>query len=390
MTTRAPRRRGASAMLTATVVALCVVGLVMVISASSVVSQARYGNSWVYVQRQVMWTALGAGAFVLATRFDYRRLQRLAVPLLAVAAVLLVVVFVPGVGVRASGSTRWIGIGPLTMQPSELAKLALAIFLADLVVRRQDVMDDWRLVLRPALLVFGLLGLLVMKQPDMGTTIVLTLIVGAVLFGGGVQLRQLAPVAGAVVFAGVVLALSAPYRRARLLSFLDPFSDSGNTGYQAVQSLIALGSGGVFGVGLGSGRQKWLFLPNAHTDFIFAVIGEELGLLGALLVVLLFATFAVLGYRAAMQAPDRFGYVLALAITTGIVGQAVINIGAAVGLLPITGIPLPFVSFGGSALLFTTGSAGILVNIAQAGAPRSPQRRARRHSAGRSPAARPR
>lgn len=364
---RPPARGGSPTMLVATVLALCVVGLVMVMSASSVVSQERFGSSWVYVQRQVLWSALGLLAFFLATRFDYRRLRRLAVPALVLVAALLVLVFLPGVGVRASGSSRWIGFGPLTFQPAELAKLALAVFTADLLVRRSDGLDDWRSVLRPALVVFALFGVLVMKQPDMGTTVVLTLVVGSVLFAGGVQLRQLAPVAGAALLTGAVLAFSAPYRRARVLAFLDPFSDAGNTGYQAVQSLIALGSGGLFGVGLGAGRQKWLFLPNAHTDFIFAVIGEELGLLGALLVVLLFGTFAVLGFRAATQAPDRFGYLLAVAITTWIVGQAVINIGATVGLLPITGVPLPFVSFGGSALLFTMAAAGIVVNVARQG-----------------------
>lgn len=356
-------------MLVVTVVALCLVGLVMVMSASSVVSQQRYGSSWVYIQRQIMWTATGVAVFVAATRFDPQRLRALAVPLLAVVAVLLVLVFIPGIGVRASGSSRWIGVGPLTFQPAELAKLALAVFLADLVVRRAGDMDDWRRVLRPALLVFAVFAVLVMRQPDMGTTIVLSFVVGGVLFAGGVQARQLAPAAGAALLAGVTLAFSAPYRRARMLAFLDPFSDAGNTGYQAAQSLIALGSGGLFGVGLGAGRQKWLFLPNAHTDFIFAVIGEELGLLGALLVVLLFATLAALGYRTAVHARDRFSALLAVALTSWITGQAVVNIGAAIGLLPITGVPLPFVSFGGSALVFTMAAAGLLVSIARRSEP---------------------
>lgn len=358
-------RGGSAAALVATILALNVVGLVMVMSASSVTALENYGSSWVFVQRQVLWTLLGIAAFFLATRFDYRRLRRLSIPLLVVATALLVVVFVPSVGVRASGSSRWIGVGPFTFQPSELAKLALLIFVADLLVRRSDDVGDWRLVLRPVLLVFGAAGVLVLRQPDMGTTVVLALIVGALLFAGGVRLRQLVPLAAVGISAAAVLAMSAPYRRARVLSFLDPFADAGNTGYQAVQSLIALGSGGLFGVGLGAGRQKWLFLPNAHTDFIFAVIGEELGLLGAFLVVALFATLAVLGLRTAVKAPDHFGELMAVGITVWIVGQAVINIGATVGLLPITGVPLPFVSFGGSALVFTMGAAGILVNIAR-------------------------
>lgn len=354
-------------MLVSIIVALNVIGLVMVTSASSVVSQERYGSSWVYVQRQIMWTALGAVAFVLAMRFDYRRLRAWAVPGLVVVAGLLVVVFVPGLGVTASGSSRWIGVGPLTFQPAEVAKLAMAIFAADLIARRSESLDDWRSVLRPVLIVFGVLAVLIMRQPDMGTTIVVSLIVGSVLFAGGIQGRQLAPLMGAGLVVAVVLALAAPYRRARVLSFLDPFSDAGNTGYQAVQSLIALGSGGIFGVGLGAGRQKWLFLPNAHTDFIFAVIGEELGLVGAFLVVVLFAALGVLGFRTAMRAPDRFGFLLAISLTSWIVGQAVINLGGAVGLLPITGVPLPYVSFGGSALVFVMAASGLLVSVGRLG-----------------------
>ncbi len=362
----AERLRGGSAVtLVATVVALNVVGLVMVMSASSVVALENYGSSWVFVQRQVLWTVLGLTAFVLASRFDYRNLRRISIPLLVVVAGLLVLVFIPGLGVHASGSSRWIGIGSFTFQPSELAKLAIVIFVADLLVRRSDDIGEWRLVLRPVLLVFGAFALLVLRQPDMGTTVILALIVGALLFVGGIRLRQLVPLAAVGLTAAVVLALSASYRRARVLSFLDPFADAGNTGYQAVQSLIALGSGGLFGVGLGAGRQKWLFLPNAHTDFIFAVIGEELGLLGAFLVVALFAVLGVLGLRTAVRAPDRFGELIAIGITVWIVGQAVINIGATVGLLPITGVPLPFVSFGGSALVFTMAAAGVLVNVAR-------------------------
>lgn len=362
----AERLRGGSAVtLVATIVALNVVGLVMVMSASSVVALENYGSSWVFVQRQVLWTVLGLAAFVLASRVDYRNLRRISIPLLVVVAGLLVLVFIPGLGVHASGSSRWIGVGSFTFQPSELAKLAIVIFVADLLVRRSDDIGEWRLVLRPVLFVFGAFALLVLRQPDMGTTVILALIVGALLFAGGVRLRQLVPLAAVGLSAAVVLALSASYRRARVLSFLDPFADAGNTGYQAVQSLIALGSGGLFGVGLGAGRQKWLFLPNAHTDFIFAVIGEELGLIGAFLVVALFAVLGVLGLRTAVKAPDRFGELIAIGITVWIVGQAVINIGATVGLLPITGVPLPFVSFGGSALVFTMAAAGVLVNVAR-------------------------
>ncbi|HVM41843.1 MAG TPA: putative lipid II flippase FtsW [Acidimicrobiia bacterium] len=359
------RLTGVAAVLVATIVVLNVVGLVMIMSASSVTALENYGSSWAFFTRQLLFTAIGVVAFLVASRFDYRRLARLAGPLLVVTVGLLLLVFVPGLGVHVSGSSRWISLGPFNLQPSELAKLAVLVFGADVLARRADLVDDWRLALRPVLLVFGGLALIVMKQPDMGTTIVLAIIVATLLFAGGVPVRHLLPIGGAGLAAAVILAFSAPYRRARVLSFLDPFSDPGNTGYQAVQSLIAFGSGGLFGVGLGAGRAKWLFLPNAHTDFIFSIIGEELGLVGALFVVALFVAFAVLGLRTAARARDRFGFLLATAITVWIVGQAVINMGAAIGLLPVTGVPMPFVSFGGSALVTVMAASGVLVNIAK-------------------------
>jgi cell division protein FtsW len=212
---------------------------------------------------------------------------------------------------------------------------------------------------------FSVIAVLVLLEPDMDSTMVLTIIVATVLIAGGIRARHLVALASAVVVLSAGLAMAAPYRRARMFAYLDPWKDKSNTGYQITQSLIAIGSGGLTGVGLGAGRAKWLFLPNAHTDFIFAVIGEELGLLGCLLVVALFGAFAALGTRAALRAPDRFGMLVAAGITAWVVGQAVINIGAVVGLLPVSGIPLPFVSFGGSALVFTMAAAGILANVAR-------------------------
>jgi cell division protein FtsW len=228
-------------------------------------------------------------------------------------------------------------------------------------------MADWRQVLRPIALVFGFFALLVMKEPDMGTTIVMAILTGTILFVAGVRLRQLALLGLGGMGAAALLAIVEPYRRARLISFLDPFADARAGGYQVAQSLIALGSGGWTGVGLGAGRAKWLFLPNAHTDFIFAVIGEELGLLGCVLVLFLFAALTVLGIRAAARAPDRFGTLVAAGITGWIAGQALVNVGAVTGMLPVTGVPLPFVSFGGSALLFTMAAAGVLLNVARQG-----------------------
>ncbi|MFN8035903.1 MAG: putative lipid II flippase FtsW [Acidimicrobiia bacterium] len=360
-------RPGGYVALAGTIAVLNMVGLVMVLSASSVSSLSNYGSAWVFFERQLIWIALGALAFLVAARFDYHHWRRLVTPLLLVSGVLLTLVLVPHVGILVYGSRRWLGSGFLRFQPSEVAKLALLVFVADVMTRRTGGVHDWRQALRPVILVFFVFALLVMKEPDMASTMVLALIVAAGLVVGGVRRRHLVTLFGAGLAAASVLAIAEPYRRDRVFSFLDPIHDKSNTGYQLTQSLIALGSGGWTGVGLGAGRAKWLFLPNAHTDFIFAIIGEELGLLGCFLVVGLFVAFAVLGIRAALRAPDRFGTLLAAGVTVWIVGQAVINISAVIGLLPVSGVPLPFVSFGGSALVFSMVAAGILGNVARQG-----------------------
>ncbi len=355
--------------LLSNILVLNLVGLVMVLSSSSVEALANYGSSWLFFKRQLLWTVLGLAAMAAASRFDYRRLRRHVGLLLVLAAAFLILVLVPHVGIAVNGSTRWLGVGPMRFQPSELAKLAILVYAADVLTRRAPEVGDWRQVLRPVGVVFCFFAALVMLQPDMGTTIVLSILTGTVLFVGGLRMRHLVLVGAGGLAAGAVLAVVEPYRRARLLSFVDPFSEvhALNGGYQVAQSLIALGSGGWTGVGLGAGRAKWLFLPNAHTDFIFAVIGEELGLVGCALVVFLFGALTVFGVRAALRAPDRFGTLLAAGITGWVVGQALVNIGAVTGLLPVTGIPLPFVSFGGSALLFTMAATGILLNVARQG-----------------------
>ncbi|MGB2756794.1 MAG: putative peptidoglycan glycosyltransferase FtsW, partial [Acidimicrobiia bacterium] len=254
-------------------------------------------------------------------------------------------------------------------QPSEAAKFLLVLLLARLLTNRSNEIGDWRKALAPALTIFGAFAVLVMLEPDMDTTIVCALVLGSMLVAAGIPARQIARLAGGGLAVAAVLAVAAPYRRARVLSFLDPWKDRTNRGWQLVQSQIAIGTGGWTGVGLGASRSKWSFLPNAHTDFIFAIIAEELGLIGALCVLALIVMIAVLGMRAAFRAPDRAGLLIAVGITTWFVGQALINIGAVVGLIPVSGITLPFVSFGGSSLLFTMVAAGVLANIARLGAP---------------------
>ncbi len=353
-------------MLLATVTALLIVmGLMMVLSASSVEALRSYGGAWVFFQKQAVWVAVGTGAMVATALWDYRRWARLAWPLVVASLVLLLAVHIPGVGINVSGSTRWLGFGVFTFQPSEMAKFALLVFVADLLARRSDRMHESHLTLRPVVVVAGAIGGLVMLQPDMGTAMVLVLIVLVELFVAGLPLLRMAAVCVASTAGAVVLAMGAGYRRGRVSGFLDPWADVSNTGYQVAQSLVALGTGHVAGVGLGASRAKWGFLPNAHTDFIFAIVGEELGLVGTLLVLGLFAAFAVLGIRVALRAPDRFGMLMAAGITTWVIGQALVNMGAVTGMLPVTGVPLPFLSFGGTSLVVTMASVGILLNVAR-------------------------
>lgn len=365
--------RGDAAVLLGIVVVLNAIGLVMVLSASSVHALQAYGSSWIFFKRQVIWIIAGGAGLCLAARLDYRRWQKLAIPLLGLTTVLLVAVLIPGMGVAVNGSSRWLRAGPLSLQPSEIAKLALVLFSAVLLSQRADRMGETRVTLRPVLVVFGLLALLVMRQPDMGTTIVLTTIAFTLLFVSGAPVVPLAKIAGAFVVLGYLAARLEPYRWARMSSFRDPFADVGNGGYQLAQSLVGLGSGGLTGLGLGASRAKWGFLPNAHTDFIFAILGEELGVIGSVLIVVLFVTFAVLGIRIALHAPDRFGMLVAAGITAWVAGQALLNMGVVVGALPVTGVPLPFLSFGGSSLVFTMLGTGILLNVAAQGrAPAKP------------------
>jgi cell division protein FtsW len=352
--------------LCATVTVLNVVGLVMILSASSVAALSDYGSSWYFFNRQLMWALVGLAAFLLASRIDYRRWRRFA-PYLLIFAVLTLTVVLAG-GKLVSGSQRWIVFGPLQLQPSEIGKLALLLCGAQILTQRADRLDDPR-AWRPVVAIFLVLAVLVMKEPDLASTIVLGLIVASLLIVGGVHAKHLAQMFGVAVAGTFMLSLLAGYRRARMFSFLHPGHDVGNTGYQLYRSLIAIGSGGVNGVGLGAGRAKWFFLPNAHTDFIFAIIGEELGFIGCVLVLALFVGLGLVGLRIARRAPDRFGMLIATGVTAWIVGQAAINLGAVVGLLPVSGVPLPFLSVGGTSLVITMFSAGVVANIARQTAP---------------------
>ncbi len=347
------------------VVILNLVGLLMVLSASAVDALYEYGSSWYQFQRQFVWLLLGAAVLVVVMRVDYRRWRPFVHWFLLAAIGLLVLVLVPGFGLEVNGASRWLGVGQFRIQPSEIAKLAVLAFAADLLARRADKVHDWRITLRPVVFVFGVVALLIMAQPNLGTTLILAAIVLTVLFVAGVAAKPLAVVTACGVGLASIAAVAAPYRYRRLMAFRDPWADPLNTGYQTIQSQLGIANGGLLGVGLGEGRAKWGFLPFPHTDFIFAIIGEEFGMVGALLVVALFVAIGVLGVRTALRAPDVFGMLIAAGVTTWILVQAFVNIGAVVGVLPITGVPLPFVSFGGSSLLVTMAATGLLLNVAR-------------------------
>jgi cell division protein FtsW len=356
--------KGSTYWLLVTVVAiLCIVGVVMVLSASSIVSLQRYGTPWHFFLRQWMWLTVGAAGFFIAARTDHERWRHPARLAIYVTIGLLLAVLVPGVGVSAYGASRWIGSSTLQIQPAELAKLALVLFGADVLDRRAGK-RDWKYQATPVLAVLALLVLLVMAQPDMGTTMVLVCIAVAMLFTAAMPLRVMGGIMATGAFAALLLAKAAPYRWKRMTSFINPFKDASNTGYQSVQALLALSHGHVLGDGLGSSIASYGYLPNAQTDFIFAVIGEETGMIGGFILSGLFLTLAMVGIRITCRAPSRFAAYLASGITAWLVGQSVINIGAVVGLLPVTGVPLPFVSFGGSSLVIALFGVGILANVA--------------------------
>jgi cell division protein FtsW len=346
------------------IVVLNLAGLVMVLSASSIESLRLYGSPWHYFERQSLWMLLGVLAFTLALKVAGRALRRLAKLAMATALGLLVAVLVPGVGVHTAGASRWLGTASIQVQPSEFAKLALVLFAADLLDRRAD-RSDWRYRMFPVVSVLAVLAVLVMAQPDMGTTLVLASIAIGMLFTAGIPFGPLTTLFFGAGACGLLVAVAAPYRWHRMTSFLHPLSDASNTGYQSAQGLAALGNGKVIGAGIGSSIASWGYLPNAKTDFIFAVIGEETGLVGALALTGLFGALALLGTRIACRARDRYSALVAAGVTVWLVSQAVINIGAVVGLLPVTGVPLPFVSFGGSSLVIAMFGAGVLANVAR-------------------------
>ncbi len=348
--------------------ALTLFGLVMVLSASSVTSlYSDDGSPFDTFQRQAIWAGLGAIAFITCARIDYRWVQTITTPLLGTSIALLIAVLIPGMGTNLNGSSRWLDIGPIVIQPAEVAKLALIVFCADLLTRRRKHILEWKLTMGPVMTVVGLFSMLLLLQPKLGTPIVMATIAILMLFIAGSKISSLSVAVGIGLIAATFFTFSADYRYARITSFMDPWADPFGLGRQIIQSQVGIASGGLLGVGLGASRAKWGFLPYASSDFIFAVVAEEIGLLGAASLICAFLMIGYLGMRAAVDAPEPFGMLLAAGITCWLLVQAFLNIGMAMGQLPITGEPLPFVSAGGSSLVTTLAAAGLLTNVARRG-----------------------
>ncbi|MDQ0190969.1 stage V sporulation protein E [Alicyclobacillus cycloheptanicus] len=347
-----------------TLILLCI-GVVMVHSASSVISLQKFDDPFYYAKRQLLWASLGICGMLIMANYDYHKLRKWA-PRIAIASfVFLAIVLIPGVGSNRGGSQAWLGIGSFGIQPSEFAKLGLIVFLAHYLADAGDRMHSFRRGFLPPLMLSLTAVGLIMLEPDLGQSVVIMGTTIVMLFAAGAQVKHLAGLAGLGLagFAGLVAA--APYRINRIVAFLDPWKDPLGKGYQIIQSLYALGSGGVLGLGLGNSRQKYLYLPEPQTDFVYSIIGEELGLLGAATVLLLFCVLVWRGFRTAIFAPDEFGSLLAVGITGMIGVQVLINVGVVTGSIPATGITLPLISYGGSSLTLMLTGIGILLNISR-------------------------
>ncbi len=350
--------------LFATSVAMISLGLLMVYSSSYPASQDTFGNGTHFLFRQAIAAIVGLGVMFIALRIDYRFYQQRPVVLLAVGVTLALLVVVLLVGTGA-GTRRWLALGPFRLQPSEIAKFSIVVFLASYLTRKDDQLNDWWQGLFPALSVILVFALLIVREPDLGTALAVVMVSGIMLTVAGLGWRYIIGFGslGAVAVAAQIMMTG--YQTRRIVAYLNPWADPQNVGFQTVQSLIAVGTGGITGQGLAEGKQKLSFLPAPHTDFIYAVIGEELGLVGSVLVVAGFMVILWRGVHASMMAPDKFGFYLGIGLTSGLLMQALLNMSIVVNLVPTTGITLPLISYGGSSLVATCAAIGVLLNISQ-------------------------
>ncbi len=350
-------------LLVGSVLTLVVIGLVMIYSASSAQAYSDYHDPAFYFKRQLLWLVVGGVVAYGAYRMDYHILRKAAPYLLIASLIALVAVLIPHVGIVVNGARRWVGASFITLQPSEFAKLGSLIYIAAMLTQRGERIQQLTKGLIPLFVPVLVLALLVSREPDQGTASLLVLTAFAMFFAAGARIPHLLAVLAVILPPVALMVLKTPYQRARIFAFLDPWKDAQNTGFHIVQSLLALGSGGLSGVGLGASRAKFFYLPEQYTDFIFSVLGEELGLIGAIAVVVLFLTLAYRAIRIAITAPDRFGFFLVVGCTATIVIQAFVNIGVVTSSWPVTGVPLPFISFGGSSLIVSLICFALIANV---------------------------
>ena len=358
-----PVQRHVDPILLSCVLLLVGIGVVLVYSAGAIRAADLFGNENVYLTRQAIYAALGIAAMLVASRIPYQMYKRWTYPVLGAVLLMLTLVLVPGIGSTQGGATRWLSLGSFYVQPSELAKFALVLYLAYSLTKKQGQIDTFSIGILPHLIVAGFALALILVEPDFGTTAVLAAILFAMMFVAGTRVLHLAGLFAAAAPLAFVAMMGAEYRRDRFVAFLDPWPHQADTGFQLIQSWLAFHNGGALGVGLGAGTQKLFYLPAAHTDFIFSVLGEELGLWGVLLTLTLFGAFIVRGTLVAGRAPDLFGRLLGTGITFIIGLQAVINMMVVMGLLPTKGLTLPFVSYGGSSMVAYLFMVGVLLNI---------------------------
>jgi cell division protein FtsW len=345
------------------VILLVGIGVIMTYSASAVLAKERYGDSLYFLKRMLIFASLGFAGMTVAMKFSYLRMRMLVYPLLIISLGLMALVFVPGIGRTIGGATRWIRLGSVTFQPSEAAKIAMIIFLAYSLEKKSKSIRSFTVGFVPHVVFMGVVSVFVLYQRDFGTAATIAAITWMMMYVAGVRTPYLLGMIGAVLPIAVYLISQTDYRKQRILTFLNPWDDQYGSGFQMIQSFVAFNQGGLFGRGLGQGRQKLFYLPEAHTDFIFSVIGEELGLVGALLVISFFGFFCYRGLRIALAAPDLFGRYLAIGCTLLIGLEAILNMGVVMGLLPTKGLTLPFISYGGSSLVTSLMAVGILLNI---------------------------
>ncbi len=343
--------------------ALIGIGLAAIYSSSAVIAMNKYGNPYYFLRNQLMWVAIGLLGMFIGMRLNYTKLKGTTVFLLMFSLILLILVLIPGIGSEINGARRWLRAWSFSFQPIEIAKLSLIIYIAYYIERKEDVIRDFKYGFLPAIVVLTIFQILIMRQPDIGSAFVIGLCIIVLLFIAGARITHILTLALISLPYIYKILFSAGYRKKRIIAFLDPWNDSTGAGFQMVQSFLALGSGGLFGVGIGEGKQKLFYLPEPHTDFIFSLIGEELGFVGGITVILLFSLIIWRGLKIALGASDVFGMYLALGITIMIGGQALMNLGVVTGLLPTKGITLPFVSAGGSSLVVSMTAIGILLSV---------------------------